>query len=438
MIETEYLVLGSMMNAPANSDVLAAAILELSKNDFSPANELDEVFEFLQRRYTKGLSIDFCDLVADNDFSTFSVRLGRCSYSISSFSSLPDFVHRLKSEAKLSALKNYYKECIGLCNTNKAAQDTLNGLLSVPSPSFIEDAVKNDKEFNVLLAEFMETYEKPFEQGQQTGIDGLDAILNRDGNGVKDGSLIVVMGGTKQGKTSLATTMFSNRADSDTYSLLFTMEISIDESVSNIIAQHALVHRGRVMRRDKSAQKELSLSTVPLSSKKIIIDDSQNMTIEHILLKSRMYARKKPIKTIMIDYLTLIKRPGSSSQVHEEWGEMVKSLRYLAKELNCIIIIVSQVTKAATQRPDPRPIMTDGRDTAQLQYDCHLMLGTFVDKERVEGEPPQMEVNIMLNRNGSAGDIAYFEFEGGNLKAKSKLEGESYNSVIDAQKPSYK
>jgi len=73
-------------------------------------------------------------------------------------------------------------------------------------------------------------------------------------------------------------------------------------------------------------------------------------------------------------------------------------------------------------------------DTAQLQYDCHLMLGTFVDKERIEGEPPQMEVNIMLNRNGSAGDVAYFEFEGGNLKPKSKFEGESYNAVLEAKK----
>jgi len=360
MIETEYLVIGSIMNAPDNSDILASAMLELSKNDFSPSSGLDSVFEFLQQRFTKGLSLDFGELVADNNFSTFSIRLGDCSSAVTSFSSLPEFVHRLKSEAKVVSLRNYHKECLGLCSDDKPAQEALSELLTVPSPSFIEDTIKNDKEFDVLLAEFMENYEKPFEQGEQTGIEGLDEILNRDGNGVKNGSLIVVMGGTKQGKTSLATTMFSNRADAESYSLLFTMEISIDESVSNMIAQHALVHRGKVMRRDKTVHEHLALATVPLASKKIIIDDAQNMTIEYILLKSRMYARKKPIKTIMIDYLTLIKRPGKSSQIHEEWGEMVKSLRYLAKELDCIIIIVSQVTKAATQRPDPRPIMTDG------------------------------------------------------------------------------
>jgi replicative DNA helicase len=365
--------------------------------------------------------------------------IGECSESISSSDSLPEFVSRLKNENKRASMRNYHVGCVNICNNDKNAQAALKELLEKPCPSFIEDEIAKDKNSNILMSEFMEEYDKPFVQGQQTGIKNLDEILNKEGNGIMDASLVVILGGTKQGKTCVATTIFANRADKDFFSLLFTMEISKKESISNILAQKSMSHRGLVMKKDKSVRDKLGQATVDMFNKNMIIDDSQNMTIEHILLKARMYARKLPIKTIMIDYLTLIKKPveSSNSKDHEIWGDIVKSLRYLAKELNCIVIIVSQVTKDAGKRfGSPRPMAIDARDTSQLQYDCHLMLGTYVDSVELFGDDvaKQLEVSIILNRNGASGDVAYFDFDGGNLKCKSKYEGEQYNDRLKEQK----
>lgn len=429
--EFEGYVLSSIMMAPKGSQELIEAMLKLKSDWFEGLNK--DIFNKAQELFNKDVEITPDSIMGDLNSEAFLLT-AQHSQLVNTHHNLLHYVDRLEEENNLQALKRYHEQCVSLFNaTNLSSKDKLQKLREMPAPNFIQTQAETGKPVPELLKEFILEYEKDYQEGEKTGFDNLDTLLHTEGNGIKNGSLVVVTGGTKQGKSALATSIFANRLTDDTSSLCFTMEISGLEFIQNLLAQKAKVSRNHFIKKDKSEHvlKRMSAAIGQIGkNKNNIIYDTENMTLDFIVQMSRLQAKKTPIKTIIVDYLTLIKRPNVYAQPHEDWGYCVKTLRQLAKELDCVLLLLSQVNREASKRKDPRPLMTDVRDTSQLQYDCHLMLGTFVDKRSIEGQPKQMEVNIMLNRNGPAHQVAYFDFEGGNLREKTKQEGIRYNELI--------
>jgi replicative DNA helicase len=438
---TQRQVLSAILKAPAKSELVADSMMRLKLDYFSVGTDYYNLFGWLQNKFMKGESIEDVDLVIDKDFGKFSILIGSIRDEAAALSNLPKFTSYLESYAKASSLKNYHQSCIDILNSEISASDSVSGALSMPQPNMFDDSYQSDRTLNDIVAEFMDDFDKPFVPGEQTGLENLDKILNENGKGVASGSLIVIFGGTKHGKSTVASTIFANRLSKTKASLCFTMEISGLDFISNVIAQIGKVGRGHIIRRDKGIINKLSEVASELHDKHAFIDDKSGMSLEHIILKSRMHARKMPVKTILVDYLTLIRTPNGVKRDHNAYGDMVTSLRQLAKELNCIVIIVSQMTKEAMKRlehPGARPEQTDVRDTAQLSYDCHLMLGVYSNTATLENRPRQMEVEVLLNRNGAPGGVAYFDFEEGNITPKSIEKGRVYASLLEEMNKKYR
>ena len=429
-MNSQLTVLSLMIKAPTESTELIDAFESLAIEDFG--EPLREYFTWLLTKFNAGQSIYQDDLVLYHDSDKYMGLITTQSGTFS-YKNLPVFIKQMKNERYAFELRQYYATCIGILNQQGVpVEDKISQVSETSIPKEWEYAQSHmkttDSEFNKIL----EPWDDPPELGEKTGLPNLDKIIMGNNSfGVPSNGMIAVIGGTKQGKSTVALTMFLERAEENKSSLIFSMEVSASEIARNLLAQKAQVPRGDIVRKKSYVLDKITKAIPEINKKNIQMYDTPSMSLEFILLTARIEAKKRPIKTIMIDYLTLIKRPSSNARSDEVWGEMVKSLRQLAKEINCVVIIVSQINRNVESRTNKRPTINDTRETSQLQFECHLMLGVYMHPTILEGYDRQIEVSILAQRNGTVGETVYFDAVGGNISPKSKEEAELYNKLIE-------
>ena len=429
-MSSQLTVLSLITKAPMESHELIDAFESLAIEDFG--KPLQEYFTWLRAKFNAGQSIYQDDLVLYHDSDKY-MQLITSQSGTFSYKNLPVFIKQMKNERYTFELRQYFANCIGSLNQQGVAvEDKVKQVLEIPFPREWEHTKSNQKTFSSELNKILESWDSPPELGEKTGLPNLDKILMSNNSfGVPSNGMIAVIGGTKQGKSTVALTMLLERAQENQSSLIFSMEVSANEITRNLLAQKAQVTRGEIVRKQPYILDKIIKAGAEISKKNIQIYDTPSMSLEFILLTARIEAKKRPIKTIMIDYLTLIKRPKSTARTDELWGEMIIRLRQLAKEIDCVVIIVSQINRNVESRSNKRPTVNDTRDTSQLQFDCHLMLGVYMHPRILDGHDRQIEVSILANRNGTKDETVYFDAVGGNISPKSKEEAELYNKLIE-------
>ena len=146
----------------------------------------------------------------------------------------------------------------------------------------------------------------------------------------------------------------------------------------------------------------------PLSEAEMYIDDTPGINIMEIRAKCRKLKIEKNIGLVVIDYLQLIqgsgKRNGSREQ---EISEISRSLKILAKELNVPVIALSQLSRAAEQRPDHRPMLSDLRESGAIEQDADIVMFLYRDDYYNPDTDKKgiAEVIIAKHRGGSTGTV---------------------------------
>ncbi len=298
---------------------------------------------------------------------------------------------------------------------------------------FIEEwQQQHDTRFNELEDTFL-----------KTGIDKLDAILAPVN--IPLGSLVVVASRPKMGKTSFLIKLAENATFLTNKSVLsFSLEMTGSQLVERILVSKADVSSD-VLYQTKSELDEAEQSqrkgvrtlyehNMRLVKKAIeqyrntayYLDDSPALTIEQIEIQARTLQEAllkqggQPIGMIMVDYLTLMKK-GNAERNDLALADITRRLKLLAKELNCVVVLVSQLNRGLEQRQDKRPLPSDSRDTGQIEQDCDLWIGlyreSFYRQDNQDHSVPEglLEVIVRLNRHGGTG-TAYCLIESGKIK----------------------
>jgi replicative DNA helicase len=267
------------------------------------------------------------------------------------------------------------------------------------------------RDIKQLLASTVERIDELFEKdepitGLPTGYTEFDLMTS----GLQPGDLIIVAGRPSMGKTSFALNVAQYAALKKRVAVaVFSMEMPGEQLTMRLLSSLGRIDQQRL--RSGRLQEEdwprLSSAVSMLSEVPIFIDDTAGLTPTEIRARARRLKREHDLQLIVIDYLQLMQVSGTSENRATEISEISRSLKSLAKELNCPIIALSQLNRSLENRPNKRPIMSDLRESGAIEQDADLIV--FIYRDEVYNEDTNekgiAEIIIGKQRNGPVGTV---------------------------------
>lgn len=191
--------------------------------------------------------------------------------------------------------------------------------------------------------------------------------------------------------------------------LVFSLEMPAEQIMMRMLASLSRVDQTaiRTARLEDTDWAKIQSSVKMLNDKdNLFIDDSSGLTPMDVRTRARKLAREKGgISMIMIDYLQLMRVPSLTENRTLEIAEISRSLKALAKELECPVIALSQLNRGLEQRADKRPINSDLRESGAIEQDADLIMFIYRDEVYNENSEHQgiAEIIIGKQRNGPIG-----------------------------------
>ncbi|MCH7498076.1 MAG: replicative DNA helicase [Candidatus Marinimicrobia bacterium] len=244
--------------------------------------------------------------------------------------------------------------------------------------------------------------------GIPTGFEDLDEMTD----GFQPSDLVILAGRPSMGKTAFALGVARNAAKKFGHRVgIFSMEMSEFQVALRFITAEAEIDSHRLRRRklhDRDWPK-ISKAAGDLSELPIYIDDTAGLNILELRSRIRRFKADYGIEMAIIDYLQLLAGPRRSESRQQEIAEMTRSLKGLAKELDIVILALSQLSRAPEQRPgkDKRPIMSDLRESGAIEQDADVILFLYRQwvYSRNDEDLGKAELIIGKQRNGPTGRI---------------------------------
>ena len=146
----------------------------------------------------------------------------------------------------------------------------------------------------------------------------------------------------------------------------YSMEMMPVQLTARISAMRSGVSSTRILRNRLSIDEfnRIGEGMKDVDMSKLYFDGKSNSSLDSILMSIRRMKLKKDIKGAVVDYLQLV-RPDNAKQNREQAiGDIARSLKNLAKELNIWIILISQLSR---DRQNPRPTLARLRDSGQIE-----------------------------------------------------------------------
>lgn len=414
--EAEECVIGALLTNPSAMHELMAMVS--AEDFFFPANRI--IFDAAKRLDDNRMPID-ASLVINQLSATNKLELaGGLSY-LASLAHNVAVPKNILHYAKYIKDKRRERDVLAIANAMQREitagdgdTDTrINNALSLSVTADTSAAVeKGKKDFlKESKADFMRRHEN---NGEITGLKSGFTYLDERYQGFQPGQLIIMAGRPASGKTTLALNFATYAAlNNDGATLFFSLEMSGKELVDKLLCSVGRINYGLFRRGFPKAIAECELEWSKLNPAfeqvinrvDMIIDDRSNLTIQQIRSKSIREKRKAgKIKAVFIDYLTLIRTPGKDNRVLEV-GAISRALKNLAKELECPVIALAQLSRKVEERSDKRPLMSDLRDSGEIEQDADIVMFIYRDEVYNENSPDfgTAEIITAKNRAGETG-----------------------------------
>lgn len=251
--------------------------------------------------------------------------------------------------------------------------------------------------------------------GVSSGFHALDTMLT----GLNKSDLILVAARPGMGKTAFALNMALNAAKATmkdkpkgfkkgTGVCVFQLEMGKEQLASRFLASEALIETQKLKTGNLNEDDwmKIARASSTLARLNIYVDDNPTITVAEIKAKCRRLGEE--LGLIVIDYLQLMHSGGRNRDNRvQEVAEISRSLKIMAKELNVPVVCLSQLSRAAEQRADKRPMLSDLRESGAIEQDADIVMFIYRDDYYDDESENQnvAEIIISKNRHGSTGTI---------------------------------
>lgn len=414
-IEAEQAVIGSMLT---DKDAVISAVEKLKPEDFYREDN-KAIYEAILSLYSKAEPIDIItvkdELIGNGKFET----VGGLEY----LAMLPDKVplttnidQYIKIVEEKSILRNLIKASTDIINLGYGQTEETDAIIDIAEKKIFDIMQrKNQKGYSQIKDILIETFaeieklynQKGYVTGVPTGFVDLDQITA----GLHKSDLVLVAARPAMGKSAFALNIATYAAiKANTPTVIFNLEMSKEQLVNRILCCEAMVDSNKVRtgKIEEADWVKLATALGPLSEAPIYIDDTPGISIMEIRAKCRKLKLEKNIGLIVIDYLQLIQGTGKKGASREqEISEISRSLKILAKELDVPVIALSQLSRAAEQRQDHRPMLSDLRESGAIEQDADIVMFLYRDDYYNQDTEKKniAEVILAKHRAGSTGTV---------------------------------
>lgn len=414
-LEAEQAIIGSMLT---DKDAVISAIEVLKEDDFYREDN-KAIYTAILNLYNRAEPIDIITVKAELESMGKFEQVGGLEYLAELPEKVPTTANAMKYvkivEEK-SVLRNLIKtanEIIELgYNPTEDVEDIMEGA-EKKIFNIMQD--KNQKSYSamkdILVDSFTQLEELYNRKQHITGVPTGFTELDYKTAGFHGSELILIAARPAMGKTAFALNIATNAAIRGNVPVaVFSLEMSKEQLVNRVLCSEAMVDSNKVRtgKLEEDDWTKLATAIGPLSEAEIYIDDTPGISVMEIRAKCRKLKLEKNIGMVVIDYLQLVqgsnKRNGSREQ---EISEISRSLKILAKELNVPVIALSQLSRAAEQRPDHRPMLSDLRESGAIEQDADLVMFLYRDDYYNQDSEKKdiAEVILAKHRGGSTGTV---------------------------------
>ena len=413
-VEAEQSVLGSIL---LDKEAMISVSETLVPEDFyKEAHKV--IYESMLKLYNSQSEIDLITLTDELRDQGYLDDIGGIAY-ITSLSTIVPTTSNIKYYINIVKEKSISRQLIS------AANDIIN--LGYDSSTKVEDVLENAEKkifdisqerttndfqpINQVLTETLSMLEKLYEEKSDvTGLTTGFRDLNKKINGLQRSDLLLIAARPAMGKTAFALNLVQNAAlKGDASVAVFSLEMSKEQLVQRMVAAQSSVELKKIKTGTLAANDwpRITDGMAVLSGAKIHIDDTPGIKISELRSKCRKLKIEKGLDLVLIDYLQLMEGEGHKESIQQEISKISRSLKILAKELDCPVVALSQLSRAPEQRADHRPMLSDLRESGSIEQDADIVMFLYRDEYyNPDTERKNIgEVIVAKNRHGETGTV---------------------------------
>ncbi|AID17936.1 DnaB-like replicative helicase [Acinetobacter phage YMC11/12/R2315] len=260
--------------------------------------------------------------------------------------------------------------------------------------------------------------------GVKTGFMDLDRQLGQ----ISKSDLVIIAARPSMGKTAFAQSLMLSVSFMQQHPVLFqSAEMSKEKIGQRLVASLASINLRDI--RDSDIKNEdwefFYKATNKLKASKLLIDDRARPSLSDIRKNCRiMKAKYGYVGAVFVDYLTLLKSPLSTDNNHLAVGAISKGLKAIAKEFDCPVFCLAQLSRSLESRKDRRPLMSDIRESGSIEEDADVIMFIYRDEYYDKNSKDQgiAEIIVAKARDGEVGtvrlatELQYSRFSNLNLE----------------------
>lgn len=413
-VESEQSILGSIL---LDKDAIITVTETIKPGDFyKEAHKI--IYECMLSLNNKGEPIDLITLTEELKNQGYLNNVGGISY-ITSLSTIVPTTSNVKYYADIVKDKSVLRKLI------KASNDIIS--LGYDGTTKIQDVLdkaekkifdisqeKTSDDFKPINLVLMDTYDMIenlyTNKSDVTGITTGFKDLNKKINGLQRTDLVLIAARPAMGKTAFSLNLVQNAAlKGDASVAVFSLEMSKEQLVQRMLSSQSNVELKKIKTGtlNNNDWPRIIDAMAVLSEAKIHIDDTPGITISELRSKCRKLKIEKGLDLILIDYLQLMEGEGNNESRQQEISKISRSLKKIAKELDCPVVALSQLSRAPEQRADHRPMLSDLRESGAIEQDADIVMFLYRDEYyHPDSESKNIgEIIIAKNRHGETGAV---------------------------------
>ncbi len=414
-IEAEQSILGGIL---IDNEALHKVLEIIGPDDFYRDNHRKIFLTFLEL-FEKNAPLDIVTVTELLQKTGKLTEVGGAIYIASLVDSVPstaNIVHYAKIVKEKSILRNLITRAADITNLGFEASEDVEEILDKAEESIFSITQQRIQTCYYPLKDIIKQTFETIEQlsakkDAVTGIPTGFIDFDNKTSGLQPSDLIIIAGRPTMGKTSFALNITQHAATRAGVPVgFFSLEMSKEQLAIRMLCTEARldsqkIRSGRLTERDRL---KLINAADTLYEAPVFVDDTPALSVLEMRAKARRLKAEHNVGLIIVDYLQLMKGRGKYVDTRErEISEISRSLKALAKELNVVVIAISQLNRRVEERDNKRPRLADLRESGAIEQDADLIV--FIYRDEVYNDQEEnpnkgiAEVIIGKQRSGPTG-----------------------------------